>query len=629
MARTLRPLTDVTVADAFWSPRRETNRETTLPHVYEWLEDTGRVDNFRRAAGDLAGEFEGIFFNDSDVYKWLEGASHALPACGPDSPLPEQVEEVVSAVAAAQEESGYLNTYFQLEAPDERWTNLRQYHELYCGGHLIEAGVAHREATGERDLLDVATAFADHVAETFGPDGVRGYPGHEEIELALVGLYRHTGEERYLDLARYFVDERGTGDSRFRWELDNPGNVHGNEEGAPDWWSDAYAQNHAPVREQRTAEGHAVRATYLYSGMADVAAETGDESLLEALDALWENVRRRRTYLTGGVGSSHRGESFGGDYHLPNGSAYAETCAAIGQVFWNQRLLELTGESRFADALERALYNGFLAGVSLDGTEFFYVNPLASDGDHHREPWYDCACCPTNVVRLLASLERYVYQRDETGVYVSQFVSGSVETEFDGRAVAVEQETDYPWTGRTTLHVRPEGGAATFALRVRIPEWCDESSFGVAVDGEAVECDVDAGYATVEREWDGEAVEVTFPLRTRQVVAHPEVAADAGRVALRRGPLVYCLEAVDNDRLPHEYAVPEDAPLVADHEEDLLGGVTALTGEGLVPTREGWEDRLYRSRSDVDEEGAAFRAVPYYAWDHREDGEMRVWLHAA
>jgi len=489
------PPSAVDVRDSFWSPRIETIREVTLDAVYENLESTGRIDNFRIAAGEASGEFSGRYYNDSDVYKWLEGACYAL-ADEDDAELRERVEHVVDAIQGAQADDGYLNTYFQLVEPEHRWTNLHGMHELYCAGHLFEAAVAHYRATDERRLLDVARRLADHVDETFGPDAKQGYPGHEEIELALAKLYRATDEERYLELARYFLDERGREPSRFEWEIEHTEEIGGHaydhlvdEDGTYDA---AHLQDHAPVTDQETAEGHAVRATYLYCGMADVAIETGDRELVDALERLWRNVTQRRSYVPGGIGSSPDGERFTADYDLPNETSYAETCAALGCVRWNRRMLQLAGEGRFGDVLERTLYNAVLAGVSLSGDRFFYDQPLEVNGDGHaledrserrfdneRQPWFPTACCPTNVPRLLLSLGRYVYQRrvDPNELYVALYVGNEAETSFEGVDVTVSQETEYPRgrggddrrRPRAPDRVRPEAARPRLGRRLRRP----------------------------------------------------------------------------------------------------------------------------------------------------------------
>jgi hypothetical protein len=636
------PRSAVTIDDDFWGDRRETLRETTLEYVHGKLEGTGRVDNFRVAAGEVDGEFSGKFYNDSDVYKWLEAASDALASGLGDEDLRERVDDVVAAVAAAQAPDGYLNTYFQLVEPDGRWSNLHRMHELYCAGHLIEAAVAHRDATGEEDLLDVATAFADLIDDRFGPEGVQGYPGHEELELALVRLYRATGERRYLDLASYFVEERGAEDSPFEREVRNPDDVAG--EVMTDYVLDeagnydgSYMQDQAPVRGTETIEGHSVRATYLYAGATDVAVETDDRDLLAAVERVWRNMTERRSYVTGGIGSAYGGERFTEDYDLPNRTAYAETCAALGSVRWNHRLLRATGEARFADVLERTLYNGFLVGVSLSGDRFFYVNPLRVDpeegpeGDYQehfateRREWFGTACCPTNVPRLLAGLERYLFlvDRGADAVTLPLHVGSEAEVSVGGGDVHLDVETAYPWEGETTVTVGVDE-PTSFGLRLRVPPWSAGAT--LSVDGEVVGTDLDAGFVGVERAWTGgETVALSFDLPVRTLAAHPAVDADEGRVAVERGPLVYCVEDVDNPAPLARVQLPAGAAADAttSREPDLLDGVTTVSLPGRV-LPEG--DALYRATGDLDATDATVTAIPYYAWGHRDGAEMRVWL---
>ncbi|OVE83107.1 glycoside hydrolase family 127 protein [Natronolimnobius baerhuensis] len=628
--------TAVTLDDEFWNPRLETNREVTIEYQYDQLESSGCLENFRRAANGETGGFEGMWFADSDAYKWLEAASYVLATTDePDPELADRVADVIDLVAAAQDEDGYLNTYFTLEEPDKRWTNLNMLHELYCAGHLIEAAVAHHRATGDESLLEVATAFADHIDDVF-PDRIDGAPGHQEIELALVKLARVTGEERYVDLAAYFVEIRGH-DDRLEWELANPEDIAGYDPGGDGivegargvFWEDgeydgSYAQAHAPFEDQEAVEGHAVRAMYFFAGVADVAAETGDEALLTHLERLWENMTTKRLYITGGIGSAHEGERFTEDYDLPNETAYAETCAAIGSIFWNQRMLELTGEPKYADLIERTLYNGVLAGVSLDGTEFFYDNRLASDGSHSRSGWFHCACCPPNVARLFASLGRYLYTVDGRDCYVNQYIGGTASVALEEDDLTLTQETALPWEGDVTLEVTaPEPTTAT--LHLRIPEWCDDAS--ITVNGEIVST-ADESYVSLERTWDDDRIAATFEHSTTVVEGHPAVAATAGRVAITRGPLVYCLEATDNDRPIHQYHIDATTEFTSTHRAGLLDGVTVLEADATVPSLEGWDRTLYRPAEASSNTITPLTAIPYYAWDNRDAGPMRVWLEA-
>ena len=582
------PFTDVKVQDDFWAPRIETNREVSLPHNFKWCEDTGRFSNFAKAAGDVEGKFEGIYFNDSDVYKVLEGASYSL-ADHPDPVLDKMTDDAIAKIAAAQHENGYLNTYFTLVEPDKKWTDFRVRHELYCAGHLFEGAVAHYRATGKTTLLDVATRFADRIDELFGPNGRHEVPGHEEIELALVKLAQATGQERYLDLAEFFLDVRG--DESKRQSIFGP-----------------YCQDHQPVREQSEIVGHAVRAMYLYSGVADVAAYTGDQGYIQAMDRLWQDVVRRKMYITGGIGARHSGESFGDPFELPNDSAYCETCAAIGLALWSHRLNLMHGDAHYADVLERVLYNGVLSGIGMDGEHFFYVNPLASGGGHHRQPFFPCACCPTNVVRFVPSIPGYVYAVGKHGVFVNLYVAGvgKIVTP-GGTPVKLTQETRYPFDGkvRLVLDDMPKQ-TGWFQVNLRIPQWCDGAK--LSLNGRAVDpIRMVNGYANICRYWDpGDVIELDLPMEIKRIEANPRVKANAGRVAIARGPIVYCFEGCDNDGRVRNIVLDREPKLTARHRWDLLGGVTVIEG---------------RARGD-----RTVTAVPYYAWDHRDPGEMLVWV---
>jgi DUF1680 family protein len=614
------PVDAVTLDDAFWAPRLRRNREVTIPAQHRHLEETGRLDNFRRAAGkrpDLP--FQGIYFNDSDVYKWLEAASWSLVA-HPDPVLAGLVDAVIAEVAGAQRPDGYLNTYFALDKADERWTNF-DLHEMYCAGHLFQAAVAHHRATGSTRLLDVATRFADHICATFGPAERGKRPasdGHEEIEMALVELYRATGEERYLDQAQFFVDVRG----HRLLDGDNSGRF-----GA------AYHQDDRPFRELDAMAGHAVRAVYYTSGATDLFAERGEPAIGAALERLWRNMTTRRSYVSGALGARWEGEAFGDDFELPNARAYAETCAAIGSVMWNHRLLALDGDARYADALETALYNAVLPGISLDGEAYFYQNPLADDGGHRRQPWFGCACCPPNVARMLASLPGYVYGVEGDAVSVHLYAEGTAEVHLaDGATVGLRQRARYPWDGDIAIEVAGEG---EFALRLRVPAWCADGAT-LEVDGRPVDAPVVPGtYAEVRRTWKpGDTVRLRLPMPVRRVEGHPDVAENVGRVALMRGPLLYCLEGVDNPEADPRYVtLPPAAEIAEAFRPDLLGGVVALTAEATVaPPDAGWADKLYRPVAASGEAAsparAAVTAIPYYAWANRAAGPMRVWLRS-
>lgn len=634
---------DVAVDDGFWAPRIRASAERTLPHCFDVAEKTGRIANFLRAAGKLPGDFEGLHFNDSDVYKIVEGADRAL-ALGPDLSLERLADRTVAAIAAAQDRDGYLGTYFTIARRDERFRHIHPdaRHELYCIGHAIEAGATRFELHGKRDLLDVAVRLADHVASVFGP-GKRGeVPEHQEIEIALVKLWRVTGERRFLDLARFFIEERGNAAGHA---------LYGE-----------YAQDHLPIREQSEVVGHAVRAMYGCCGAADLYAETGDAELFRALRRLWESATHRKMYVTGGVGATAVGEAFGGDYDLPNETAYAETCAQIGLALFAHRMLLLDPDPRhrveYADVLDRVLHNGFLSGVSLSGDRFFYRNELAGKGTYRRVPWYDCACCPSNVVRLIPRIGELAYAVGDDSIWVHLYVTGTARLEVGGTRVAIRVDTRYPWDGKVRIVVDPER-EATFELALRIPEWCrrdrsggglyrwdrgpdrprievcgkplpldgaprsvddDEDDDRAHDDGAAQTVTLKGGYARVRRAWrPGDTVALDLPMPVIRVRAHHRVAAARGRVALQRGPIVYAFEGIDHDGAAGtegsalDLVVPPEAAIAAEPRPDLLGGVVVLSGKGR------------KLRPDGSEVETPFLAIPYYARDHRGASDFTVW----
>ncbi len=615
------PLMQVTIDDAFWKPRIEMNRVHTLPHSYHLLQTTGRLAAFR--LNWMPGqEAEPHIFWDSDVAKWIEAASYSL-ATFPDPDLEQQVDAVIALIASAQQPNGYLNPHFTVVEPEQRWKNLRDNHELYCAGHFIEAAVAHFQMTGKRTLLNVMCHYAKHIAATFGtePGQQRGYDGHEEIELALVKLYAITHETRYLQLAVYFVNERGHQPHYFDLEA----TARGEDPAAFEHQTYAYNQSHIPVREQTQVVGHAVRAMYLYAAMADLARETGDITLLNACRRLWDHLCSTRMYISGGIGTSRHNEGFTSDYDLPNETAYAETCAAIGLVMWSHRMLQLDCDRRYADVLEQALYNGVMSGVSQDGTRFFYENPLASSGQHHRKPWYDISCCPTNIARLLPSLGQYVYAANENTLAVHLYIQSTVHMHIGEQSVTLRQETQYPWDGAITLGLLMDA-PTTFRLKLRIPGWCRQVT--IKVNGEAVDVEscLEQGYAGIERLWQtGDQVQLDFALPVERVYAHPAITFDLGRVALKRGPLLYCLESADNPVSLECLMLPAGVELQSVHDPQLFGGAIVVQSEIVLCEKGDWKGELYRTEP-VRFGAYTMRAIPYYLWDNRTAGEMRVWL---
>lgn len=624
-------LRDVQVADGFFSRYADLVREEVIPYQWEALNDrvpgaekSGCLRNFRIAAGQEAGEFTGMVFQDSDIGKWLEAVAYSLTT-HPDAALERTADEVIELLEAAQREDGYLDTYFIVKDPKNRWKCLRDCHELYCAGHLLEGAVAYWQATGKDRFLNVMRRYVDYIATVFGrgEGQMRGYPGHEEIELALCKLYDVTGEKKYLDLAAYFIDERGRDPKYFLEELKTRGDAfhwEGNDAQGME-----YFQSHAPVREQTEAVGHAVRAVYLYSGMADVAMRTGDEGLLEACRRLYRNIADKRLYVTGAIGSTYIGEAFTFDYDLPNDTAYAETCASVGLIFFMKRMLEADGAAEYGDMMERALYNTVLAGMAMDGKSFFYVNPLevfpeADEKDpskRHvktvRQKWFACACCPPNVARLLADLGSYIYRRKGSAVTADLFIGSRLA--LPGGAELI-QTSEVPFGGKVTFTLR--GAAQGFSLRVRCPEWAE----GVTC---TAPCRKENGYIAIQNDWqDGDSVTLVFGMEPRRIYANPLVRQDAGKVCLMRGPLVYCLEEADNGANLHLLRLPEGEPVEAVRGEGALFGMTLLRAKGRRFVPHG--SRLYAPDRQGREEEARLAFVPYFAWGNRDKGEMAVYV---
>jgi DUF1680 family protein len=592
------PFSQVHVTDSFWSPRIRTNQTATIEANLHQCEITGRISNFAIAGKLEPGKHEGALFNDSDVYKMVEGIAYALTSKR-DPELEARTDAIIDKIAAAQQPDGYLNTYYTLVEPQNRWKNIQHGHEMYCAGHLIEAAVAYYQATGKRKLLDVACRLADHIGRVFGPDKRHAVCGHEEIELALLKLYRVTNEPRYLDLARFFLDQRGRADGRTLFG--------------------EYCQDMKPIREQTEVVGHAVRAMYLYSAMSDMAALNGDKGLPTALAKIWHDVVDRKMYITGGIGPSASNEGFTVPYDLPNDSAYAETCTAVGMALWNHRMFLLEADGKYADVLEREAYNGLLSGVSQTGDRFFYVNPLGSKGCHHRVRWFDCSCCPTNIVRYIPGIGERVYAHRDNAIWTVLYLGNRATIDLKDGKVELVEETNYPWDGKIRITVKPER-AFRFGLHLRIPYWSKELPADAAtVNGKQVPVAPARGYLTIDRVWQpGDVVNLVLPMRVECVYAAPQVKADAGRVALQRGPIVYCLEGVDNGGHVRNLCLLRDSELTAHFEKDLLGGVTVVRGEALAVSR-GKDGALITHP-------VPFQAVPYSTWDNRQPGEMVVWL---
>ncbi len=615
------PFTEVTLTDDFWIRRIETNRSVTIPFGFNKCEEEGRIRNFAKAGGLLEGEYEGEMpFDDTDVYKIIEGASYSL-SIRPDGELDKYMDSIIEKIAAAQEDDGYLCTWKTLNPestpapwvrPGPRWYNLAASHELYNAGHMYEAAYAHYKATGKRNFLDVALKNADLIDKTFGPGKKMDVPGHQIIETGLIKLYRATGDRKYLDLAKFFLDQRG------------------NAEGHKLYGS--YNQDHKPVVEQDEAVGHAVRAVYMYAAMTDIAGIMNDEAYRNAVEKIWENVVAKKLYITGGVGARHKGESFGDNYELPNLRSYNETCAAIGNIYWNHRMFLLSGDAKYIDVLERTLYNGMISGVSLSGNLFFYPNCLESDGKYKfnrgtltRQPWFDCSCCPSNVIRFIPSVPDYIYAHRDDSLYVNLFIASKANVEMSKTNVEISQVTDYPWDGTVIIKVNPKT-KKRFAVNVRMPGWATEKpvpsdlyhylkkrqeKVTLTLNAGSVNVEMNKGYAVIEREWsEGDVIELNIPMPIRRVVANEKVKDDLNKVALVRGPLVYCAEWIDNDAKVLDMVIPDDAEFQVENRKDLLGGVKVIMGDVLGEA--GSKRKLL--------------AIPYYAWSHRGPGEMAVWL---
>lgn len=620
----------VKICNGFWAKRVKTNRKTTLPIEYEQCQKTGRIDAFK-LDWELGMPNQPHHFWDSDVAKWVEAVAYSL-ATHPDTALQKKLDYVVDLIAGAQQDDGYLNVYFTVVKPNERWSNLRDMHELYCAGHLMEAAVAVFEATGQRKLLEVMCRYADYIDSVFGPESekIQGYPGHEEIELALVKIYRATDNEKYLKLSQFFIDQRGKNPHYYEVEAEKR-NENSRQYGLE------YYQAHLPVRKQKTADGHAVRALYLYCGMADVAAETGDKGLYKAAKILWDNIVQRRMYITGGVGPAPQGECFTFDYDLPNETAYAETCASISLVFFAHRMLQIQPHAEYADVLEKALFNGVVSGVNLKGNRFFYANPLRSSPSllmsyqlghvsGERQAWFGCSCCPPNLARLLASLGEYIYATHQDVIYVHQYISSQADIQMDDMQVDLKMTTKYPWDETISMVVNPQA-PGIFTLALRIPGWCRGAKLQINGKNKRIKDKVEKGYLKITRNWSaGDTVTLVLPMPIERMYTHPACRVNQGKVALQRGPLVYCVEEVDCGFDPSALMIPKDAMLLAKYEPRLLGGATVITGKATRFDPSTWEDDLYATHAPKEVQ-TTFKAVPYCLWGNRKTGSMSVWLN--
>lgn len=626
------PIKNVKITGGFWDPIQKMIINEVIPYQEKILNDelplaekSHAFSNFRIAAGLEEGEFYGMVFQDSDVAKWLEGVAYSLDV-SPNEILEAKADAIIETIAEAQQPDGYLNTYFTIKEPEHRWQNLQECHELYCAGHMMEAAVAYYEATGKDTLLQVMEAMSIHIAGRFGPDKEPGIPGHQEVEIGLMRMYHATGNDSYRKLAAFFIDQRGKDPDYFAREKENR-----------DWYyfgpeavNPVFSQCHKPLREQTEAVGHSVRAVYMYTAMADMAAATGDDELYEACIRLWDNMIQKRMYITGGIGSTPDGEGFTLDYDLPNDSAYAETCASIGLVFFAKQMLDITLSGQYADVMELALYNNILSGIQLDGKRFFYANPQEVEpgvsgelfGYRHalpqRQKWYSCACCPPNLVRMIASLSGYAFSENESTIYSHLFLDCMASLD----KADIRVNTQYPWTGKVTYLVRPKQ-KDSFGIAIRIPSWAEK--YCLTLNSDILNrVAIENGYAYIHRKWeDGDLIELNFEMSPRQVYANPLIRADAGKVALMRGPLVYCFEGVDHDAplqtlqipsiLKIEEKTPSDGVL-----KDMV--ILHLSGKRDVP-----QTVLYTT-DPATMEATIMTAIPYFAWGNRGITQMRIWM---
>ena len=639
------------INDPFLGQYQQLVRDVVIPYQWDALNDrieeadpSHAIENFRIAAGRQEGEFYGMVFQDSDVAKWLEAVAWSL-CQKPDPGLEKTADEVIELVAAAQCEDGYLNTYFTVKAPEERWTNLAECHELYCAGHMIEAGVAFFQATGKRRLLDVVCRLADHIDSVFGPgdNQLHGYPGHPEIELALMRLYDVTQEPRYIALVKYFVEARGTQPHFYDIEYEKRGKTSYWNTYGPAWMvmDKPYSQAHQPISEQPVAIGHAVRFVYLMTGVAHLARLSQDERKRRDCLRLWKNMARRQLYITGGIGSQSSGEAFSSDYDLPNDTVYAESCASIGLMMFARRMLEMEADSQYADVMERALYNTVLGGMALDGKHFFYVNPLEVHPkslklnhiyDHVkpvRQRWFGCACCPPNIARVLTSLGHYIYTPHDDVLYINLYVGNSVEIPVGNEALRLRISGNYPWQEQVKI-VIDSSSPVNHTLALRLPDWCDKPQ--VTLNGAPVTQDVRKGYLHISQLWqEGDTLQLTLPMPVRRIYGNPLVRHQAGQVAVQRGPLVYCLEQADNGEQLHNLQLPRDARFSTVEGKGIFARKILLQAPGYKQTAKDAENQAlwHYDRAPSSRQPQVLTFIPWFSWANRGEGEMRIWVNEA
>jgi len=638
-------LKQVTIKDSFWGNYRELARTKIIPYQWDALNDripgaepSHCINNFKIASGLKEGKFEGFVFQDSDIAKWIEAAAFSLVWCD-NATLEQTIDDAIDLIVSAQQQDGYLDTYYIINGLENRWTDVMNNHEMYCAGHMLEAAVAYYHATGKRKLLNAMLRFVDHIDSVFGPEEhkKKGYPGHEVLEMALMKLYAITQEEKHLKLAKYFIDQRGQQPLYLEKEYKD----HNNE--FP--WKDSYFQYQyyqagLPVREQDKAEGHAVRAVYLYSGMADVARVTQDEELYNACQKLWDNMVNKQMYITGAIGSSSYGESFTYDYDLPNDTVYGETCASIGLVFFAHRMLQISPKGEYGDVMEKALYNGIISGITLDGTRFFYVNPLevvpeACEKDQlrrhvkpERQKWFGCACCPPNLARTVTSLNNYIYTQNEDTLFIHLYIGNESEFQMNGVDTRIKLETEYPWNGDIKIEVSPKD-TVEGTIAVRIPGWC--RTYCVEKNGKEITVDqmnLKDGYLYLSGNWcDKDIVTLHFEMPVEVICSNPIVRENIGKVAVMRGPIVYCLEEADNGPFLQHVKLPEIPQFSTCFNKDMLNGIVVIKSDGLKLESDNWSDnKLYDNYASITYTDKDLVWIPYYSWANRDCGEMLVWV---